>query len=176
VALSVFALLKRFRPAAESIGLTAQQRYFLELTKHEVARSGKPDKIPDYLAIPGLLMVWMTPLIALFGIHLLLRGHDLPGGGFAAGITLTMALIVLYMARGARWVEAHLRVAPVRWIGTGLLLAMATGAAAMLAGAPFLTSWHGSVDVPVLGTLPLTSALVFDVGVFAAVVGSVSLI
>src|SRR6185312_12534252 len=90
-------------------------------------------------------------VLALFALHLYLRGHDLPGGGFVAGITVTMTLIVLYMAAGARWVEARLKVAPVRWIGVGLLLAIATGLAAVVLGKPFLTSHHGHWTVPVLG-------------------------
>src|SRR5699024_12299506 len=132
--------------------------------------------IPDYLAVPGLLIVWIPPLIALSAMQLLPRGHDLPGGAFAAGITLTIALIILYMARGARCVEAHLRVAPVRWIGAGLLLAIATGGAAIGAGAPFLTAYTGAIELPLLGRVPLVSALLFDIGVFAVVVGAVSLI
>ena len=49
---------------------------------------------------------------------LLLRGHDLPGGGFAAGLALAIGFILQYMARGnVRWVEDRLRILPVRWIG-----------------------------------------------------------
>src|SRR5699024_1461075 len=136
----------------------------------------RPEAVPDYLAVPSVIITLMTPLIALFAIHLFLRGHDLPGGGFAAGITLSMALILLYMARGARWVEARLRVAPLDWIGAGLLLAVGTGGAALLAGQPFLTTFHDKVQLPVIGQLPLTSALLFDLGVFAVVVGATSLI
>lgn len=176
VALSVFALLRRFRPAAESVGMTAQQRYFLHIKRRQAGLERKVGVLPDYLAIPSLIITLLAPVIALFGAHLFLRGHDLPGGGFVAGIILTVALIVLYMARGARWVEARLRVAPVRWIGTGLLLAIATGLASVVAGQPFLTSYNAHLQVPVLGTVPLNSALLFDLGVFAVVVGASSLI
>jgi multicomponent K+:H+ antiporter subunit A len=173
VALAVFALLWRFRPAAESIGAPR-------------ARDGAPAPDAghadrnrrawaDQLAIPALLIVLAAPLIALFALHLFLRGHDLPGGGFVAGITVTMTLIVLYMAAGARWVEARLKVAPVRWIGVGLLLAIATGLAAVVLGEPFLTSYHGHWTVPVLGNIPFNSALLFDLGVFAVVSGASAL-
>jgi multicomponent K+:H+ antiporter subunit A len=124
------------------------------------------------MAIPALLILMAAPLIALFALHLFLRGHDLPGGGFVAGITVTMALIVLYMAAGARWVEARLKVAPVRWIGAGLLLAIATGLAAVVLGEPFLTSYHGHWTLPVLGNVAFNSALLFDLGVFAVVSGA----
>jgi len=167
VALAVFALLWRFRPAAESIGPPRQHG--------DVAPARNKHALGDQLAIPALLILMAAPLIALFALHLFLRGHDLPGGGFVAGITVTMTLIVLYMAAGARWVEARLKVAPVRWIGVGLLLAIATGLAAVVLGKPFLTSHHGHWTVPVLGEVPFNSALLFDLGVFAVVSGASAL-
>jgi multicomponent K+:H+ antiporter subunit A len=174
VALSVFALLRRFRPARESVDAPAQQR--LQAAFEATRNGGAPaPAVADYLRIPGLVIQLMAPVIALFGIHLFLRGHDLPGGGFAAGITVSVALILLYMARGARWVEARLRVAPLRWIGLGLLLAVATGLGSMLLGYPFLTSHSRHVMLPLLGELPLASAMAFDLGVFGVVVGATSL-
>ena len=80
-------------------------------------------------------------------MFLLLRGHDLPGGGFVAGITMAVAFILQYMARGTIWVEARLRILPVRWMGVGLLLAGGTGAAAWLFGRPFLTSYFSYADI-----------------------------
>jgi multicomponent K+:H+ antiporter subunit A len=164
VALAVFALLWRFRPAAESIAPPRR--------RGEVAPARNKHALADQMAIPALLILMAAPLIALFALHLFLRGHDLPGGGFVAGITVTMALIVLYMAAGARWVEARLKVAPVRWIGAGLLLAIATGLAAVVLGEPFLTSYHGHWTLPVLGNVAYNSALSFDLGVFAVVSGA----
>jgi multicomponent K+:H+ antiporter subunit A len=174
VALAVFALLWRFRPAVESIG-TPRKRD--EAPVHDEVQVGRErTALADQLAIPGLLILLVAPLITLFALHLFLRGHDLPGGGFVAGITVTMALIVLYMAAGARRVEARLKVAPVRWIGAGLLLAIATGLAAVVLGEPFLTSHHGHWTLPVLGNVPFNSALLFDLGVFAVVSGASALI
>jgi multicomponent K+:H+ antiporter subunit A len=173
VALTVFALLRRFRPAAESTGATAQQR--LQAAWDEANGGEVRPALADYLRIPGLIIQLMAPVIALFGVHLFLRGHDLPGGGFAAGITVSVALILLYMARGARWVETRLRVAPMRWIGAGLLLAVATGLGSMLLGYPFLTSHSGHPVLPLLGELPLATAMLFDLGVFGVVVGATSL-
>src|SRR3546814_7849080 len=104
-----------------------------------------------------MIVQLMFPVILLFGVHLFLRGHDLPGGGFSAGITVSVALILLYMARGARWVEANLRVRPVRWIGVGLLLAAGTGLGSLAFGHPFLTSSFQYAQLPVLGKIPLRS-------------------
>jgi multicomponent K+:H+ antiporter subunit A len=174
VALAVFALLWRFRPAVESLG-SPRQRGDDAPAQDEGRTARSRTALADQLAVPALLVLLAAPLVVLFALHLFLRGHDLPGGGFVAGITVTMALIVLYMAGGARWVEARLRVAPVRWIGAGLLLAIATGVAAIVLGEPFLTSHHGHWTVPVLGDIPLNSAMLFDLGVFAVVSGASAL-
>jgi len=174
VALAVFALLWRFRPAAESIG-SPRQHGDPAPAEDEAQRDRRQTVLADQLAIPALLILLVAPLVVLFALHLFLRGHDLPGGGFVAGIAVTMALIVLYMAGGARWLEARLKVAPVRWIGAGLLLAIATGLAAVVLGDPFLTSHHGHWTLPVLGDVPFNSALLFDLGVFAVVSGASAL-
>jgi multicomponent K+:H+ antiporter subunit A len=121
-------------------------------------------------------MKLMFPFIGLLAVFLFLRGHDLPGGGFVAGLTLSVAFIVQYMAGGARWVEARLRVHPIRWIGVGLLLAAATGCGAWLAGYPFLTSHASHPDLPLIGPVPVASALAFDLGVFLLVLGATVLI
>jgi multicomponent K+:H+ antiporter subunit A len=187
VALTVFALLRRFRPAAESINASQQWQSVRHtnppypVADHSVTdqsgtdQSGIDQSLTDYLMIPGLIIQLMCPVILLFGAHLFLRGHDLPGGGFVAGITVSVALILLYMARGARWVESKLRVRPVRWIGLGLLLAVGTGLASLAFGRPFLTSHFQYAELPLLGRLPLASAIVFDLGVFFLVVGAVTL-
>ena len=59
----------------------------------------------------------LFPVIGTVAVYLLLRGHDLPGGGFVAGLTMAVAIILQYMAGGTSWVEARLRIYPVRWIG-----------------------------------------------------------
>ena len=171
VALTVFALLRRFRPAAESIHVPEQQRQQTALEADEPGRAAD-HSLTDYLMIPGLIIQLMAPVIVLFGMHLFLRGHDLPGGGFVAGITVAVALILLYMARGARWVESHLRVLPLRWIGAGLLLALLTGLGSLAFGRPFMTSHFQYLELPLLGRVPLATALLFDLGVFAVVVGA----
>jgi multicomponent K+:H+ antiporter subunit A len=117
-------------------------------------------------------MQWLFPVIIVFSIYLLLRGHDLPGGGFAAGITMSIGILVQYMAWGTRQVELRLVIRPLRWMGIGLLCAALTGAGAWLAGYPFLSSHFSYADLPILGTVPIASAVLFDLGVFALVVGA----
>jgi multicomponent K+:H+ antiporter subunit A len=171
VALTVYALLRRFRPAAESIPVPEQQ------LAQNLYDDGHPDRqkgdtVRDAMATPALIMGLLFPVIIVAAAFLLLRGHDQPGGGFVAGVTMAVAFILQYMARGTAWVENHLRVLPVRWMGVGLFLAGGTGAAAWLFGQPFLTTYFSYADLGLIGQVPLASALIFDLGVFALVVGS----
>jgi multicomponent K+:H+ antiporter subunit A len=171
VALTVFTLLRRFRPAPESMELPAQQQ---RQNAFDDAREDRErgDTVTQYMFVPSVIMEWLFPVVLTFALYLLARGHDLPGGGFAAGVTASIAIIILYMAGGTRSVEARLNVQPMRWISLGLLCALATGLAAWLFGYPFLTSDFSYLSVPLIGKVPIASALVFDIGVFAVVVGS----
>ena len=81
-------------------------------------------------------MRFMFPVIGLLAGYLLLRGHNLPGGGFVAGLALAVAVILQYMAGGTRWAEDRLSIRPMRWMGAGLLLGGATGAGAWLFAHP----------------------------------------
>jgi multicomponent K+:H+ antiporter subunit A len=175
VALTVFALLRRFRPAEDNSERPVQQQE--QDAIDEVRRDREVgDTLKDYLLVPSVLMRWMFPVIGLFAAYLLLRGHDLPGGGFAAGVTLAIGFLLQYLAGGARWVEERLRILPVRWIALGLLFAMGTGLGAMLFGYPYLTSWFRYTDLPFVGPVPTASVLLFDLGVFGLVVGATVLI
>jgi multicomponent K+:H+ antiporter subunit A len=174
VALTVFALLRRFRPSEESLRPSGQK------VAQEALDEALPDRerghtMAEYLRVPAVIVRLMLPVIVLFAAHLFLRGHDLPGGGFSAGLTVAVALILLYMIAGVRWVESRFRVAPARWIAVGLLVALGTGAGSLALGYPFLTSWFGYLETPV-GRTPLPTALMFDLGVLILVVGATTLI
>ena len=171
VAVTVYALLRRFRPAAESIPVPEQQHSQNLFDEAQPSRR-KGDTIRSAMAVPAFMMSMLFPIIAIAAVFLLLRGHDLPGGGFVAGITMAVAFILQYMARGTVWVEAHLRILPMRWMGIGLLLAACIGAAAWLYDRPFLSSSFSYIEIPWIGSVPLASALLFDLGVFALVVGA----
>ena len=84
VALTVYALLRRFRPAAESIPVPEQQRS-QDLSDEAHPNRRKGDTVKGAMAVPALMMAMLFPVIATMAGFLLLRGHDLPGGGFVAG-------------------------------------------------------------------------------------------
>jgi multicomponent K+:H+ antiporter subunit A len=175
VALTVFALLRRFRPAADSIERPEQQRIQSGF-EQERSADAEGSIVSDFLFLPSVIMRWLFPVMLVTAVYLFLRGHDQPGGGFIAGVTASIAFTLQYLAGGTRWVEDRLRILPVRWIGTGLVLALLTGAGAWLFGYPFLASSFRYLDVPLLGRIPIASALLFDLGVFILVVGATVLI
>ncbi len=171
VALTVFALLRRFRPAADSVGLPEQQR--IQNAFDDAAEDREiGTTVRDYLLVPSVIMQWMFPVTILLAAYLFLRGHDLPGGGFAAGVAMAIGFLLQYLAGGTRWVEDRLRILPVKWIGFGLLMAAFTGLGSWLFGFPFLTSYFQYVDIPYIAKMPAASALLFDLGVFSLVVGA----
>ena len=175
VGLTVFALLRRFRPASDSLADPQPKKAQNALDRRREHRD-EGDTLRETMLIPRVVMRWMFPFILLFAAHLFLRGHDLPGGGFAAGVAVAIAFVLQYMASGARWVEERLAIRPIVWIGVGLLIAVASGAGAWIFGYPFLTSWFQYADLPILGRVPLASAVAFDLGVVVLVVGATVLI
>ncbi|WP_455477840.1 monovalent cation/H+ antiporter subunit A [Bartonella sp. B10] len=175
VSLTVFALLRRFRPAPESIDAPFQQRIQRAFDTAQPDRN-VGDTVSDYLAIPSVIMCWLFPVIIAFAIYLFMRGHDLPGGGFAGGVTLAIGFILQYLARDIRWVESRLKILPLRWIGFGLLLSVATGLGSCFFGYPFLTSFFQYIHFPLVGNIPIASAFLFDFGVFSLVLGATVLI
>jgi multicomponent K+:H+ antiporter subunit A len=175
VGLTVYALLRRFRPTQESVRTPVQQQVQNAYDKRQEGRVGG-DTLTDYLLVPRVVVEWLFPAILVLALYLLIRGHDAPGGGFAAGITMSIALVLQYMAAGTRSVEERLRVRPLSWMGAGLLLSLGTGLGAWVFGRPFLTSWFRYVDIPIIGDVPLATALLFDLGVFFLVVGSTTLV
>jgi multicomponent Na+:H+ antiporter subunit B len=109
----------------------------------------------------------LMPLLLLYGIFLLLRGHNAPGGGFAGGLVVAAAYSLSSFAFGPAAARRALIVDPSRLIGAGLLLALGSGLLPVLGGKPFLTAQWLS---PAMG---LGTPLTFDLGVFCVVIGVV---
>jgi multicomponent K+:H+ antiporter subunit A len=175
VALTVYALLRRFRPADDSFEMPEQQRIQNRFDEERPERS-LGDTVRDYMLVPSVIMQWMFPVVLTLAVYLFMRGHDMPGGGFSAGLTLSIAFLLQYLAGGTRWAEDRIRILPLRWIGLGLLTAVTTGIGSWLLGYPFLTSHSRYLDLPLIGKIPAATALLFDLGVFSLVVGSTVLI
>jgi multicomponent K+:H+ antiporter subunit A len=114
----------------------------------------------------------LLPLALVVSLYILLRGHNLPGGGFIAGLVTAVALILQYVASGVVWTRERLRFDYIKLTASGVLIATLTGVASWWFAHPFLTSTFEYVHLPLLGKFELASAMVFDVGVYLTVVGS----
>jgi multicomponent K+:H+ antiporter subunit A len=173
VALTVYALLRRFRPPAEAIEQPQQQQ---ALPADVVTDLVKPHTAEDaergYMMVPAVIARLLLPVAVVIALHLFVRGHNEPGGGFVAGLVIAIALLTQYMVTGTQWLESHARLHPARWIASGLFLAMGTGLVALGIGYPFLTTHTAHATWPVIGEVHLPSATFFDLGVFSVVVGS----
>jgi len=177
VALTVYALLRRFRPARETMDLPEQQRAIPpDLDTDLLNPRYAADTAVGYLMVPAVLVRLLLPFAVLVAAYLFMRGHNEPGGGFVAGLVLSVALLLQSIISGTHWVEAHLSLRPRRWIATGLLFALVTGLGPLAWGFPFLTSHTAHFTLPLIGEVHVPSALFFDIGVFALVIGSTLLI
>jgi multicomponent K+:H+ antiporter subunit A len=117
----------------------------------------------------------LLPLALVVGFYIFLRGHNQPGGGFIAGLVVAIAFLMQYMASGYGWSQERARFDPHALIGAGVIVAGLTGLGSLLFGRPFLTSSFGHFHLPLVGDIELATAIVFDAGVFLAVVGTVML-
>ncbi|KPL51951.1 cation:proton antiporter [Prosthecomicrobium hirschii] len=130
------------------------------------------DRHPLLLAMATRVLL---PLALATGLFIFLRGHNLPGGGFVAGLVVAIAILMQSMANGYAWTAGRMTLDAHALIGAGVLIAGATGLAALAFGAPFLTSSFGHFHLPLVGDIELASAMGFDLGVFLTVVGVVLL-
>jgi len=131
-------------------------------------------KLPETARQSLLLQViasLLLPVAIMVSIYFYVRGHNLPGGGFIAGLIFAVALLLQYVAFGQARAEAAFKLDYGKWVGWGLLACGLTGIGSWLVGFPFLTSTFKYFSVPLIGTVPVASAMFFDLGVFLCVIG-----
>lgn len=114
---------------------------------------------------------YLVPVLFLFSIYLLTRGHNEPGGGFVGGLVAGSAFALYAIAHSLEEARALLRISTRKLIGLGLLVALSSGLVALLYGKPFMTGIWSDLRLPVLGKIGTVS--VFDIGVFISVLGVV---
>ena len=112
---------------------------------------------------------FLLPLLLLFSLFLLWRGHNEPGGGFVGGLVAAAAIALYALAAGVNQAQRLLRLDLRTLMGLGLLCAIGAGLWGMAAGVPLLTGLWLSWPVPVIGKVG--TPLLFDVGVYLIVVG-----
>ena len=147
--------------ATAAIGVRGLLRFAADgRLRHEPVQ---PVDSPIFRTAARLLM----PLLLLFSVFLLLRGHNQPGGGFVGGLVAAAAFALYAIAFGVQRARQALLVKPMTLLGAGLLIALVSGLPAVLRGQPFLTALWAP------GPLPLGTPALFDVGVFLVVAGVV---
>lgn len=118
----------------------------------------------------------LLPMALLISVFIFLRGHNLPGGGFIAGLITAVALILQYVSHGVTWAQQRQPFSYHGIAGLGVMIAGLTGLGSWLFGRPFLTSAFGHFHLPLVGEFELATAMLFDLGVYLAVVGATLLI
>lgn len=114
---------------------------------------------------------FMILVIFVFSIYLFFTGHHAPGGGFIAGLMTSGALLLMAIAFGGESVSRVLPFDLRLLIGAGLSIAILTGIGAILFDVPFLSHTFGYVNLPLFGRTELSTAVLFDLGVYLTVVG-----
>ncbi|SHJ97605.1 Na(+)/H(+) antiporter subunit B [Desulforamulus aeronauticus] len=114
----------------------------------------------------------VTFIILTFAIYLFLAGHHEPGGGFIGGLVIASALTLLYLAFDIETVREGLPVDFKVVAAVGVFIAVATGMGSILFDQPFLSQAFGYFNLPIFGKTELATAVLFDLGVALAVVGT----
>ncbi|WP_264578666.1 monovalent cation/H+ antiporter subunit A [Sphingobium sp. B8D3A] len=161
-ALTIFALLQ---PATRGAAGARLRAWLPDLIR-------SPERHPMMFVVATRLLL---PLAMMVGIYIFLRGHNLPGGGFIAGLIISIAVLMQYMASGFEWAEQRRKFDEHLMIGLGVIIAALTGIGSLVFGAPLFTSAFGYVTLPVIGTFELATAMLFDIGVAMTVIGAVML-
>jgi multicomponent K+:H+ antiporter subunit A len=161
-ALVIFALLQ---PAARGVSGQRLRQWVADLPR-------SPERHPMMFVVATRLLL---PLAVMVGLYIFLRGHNSPGGGFIAGLVVSIALLMQYMASGFEWADQRRQIDENALIGCGVIIAALTGVGSLLFGAPLFTSAFGYVTLPIVGTFELATAMLFDIGVAMTVIGAAML-
>jgi multicomponent Na+:H+ antiporter subunit B len=119
---------------------------------------------------------YLLPLLLLFSIFLLLRGHNEPGGGFVGGLVAAAAFALYALAADVPSARRALQITPHTLMASGLLVALGSGVFPLFLGREFLTMYWADLHLPLLGDLEVGTPLFFDIGVYLVVLGAVLLI
>jgi multicomponent K+:H+ antiporter subunit A len=152
--------------------LIAKMRIYMP-TRDDKGRAWSNDPHPMMFEMVSQSLL---PLALLVSAYIFLRGHNLPGGGFIAGLITAVAIIQQYIAHGVQWIKPRVKIDYQWLIAGGILIATTTGLGSWIFDKPFLSTWFDYFNLPWVGEFELASAMLFDLGVYLTVVGAVMLI
>ncbi|WP_017577141.1 DUF4040 family protein [Nocardiopsis kunsanensis] len=144
------------------------------LPVHQARKPSVPVTNPVFEAVPNTVLMrtvakYLLPILVVWSLYLLVRGHNEPGGGFIGGLVGGSAFALTYLAASSD-AAARIRLAYPTIIGSGVLVALGTGLLGFLEGS-FLLPLHAEIPLPGGEYFHFTTALIFDVGVYLVVVG-----
>jgi len=117
----------------------------------------------------------IVAIMLVFSVYICLRGHNEPGGGFIGGLIAASAVAILGMALGPAEARRALRLDPLAIAGFGVFIAGLSGLLSLFTGSPFMTSIWLYLDLGQT-TVPLSTPMVFDIGVYLVVFGTIAAI
>jgi multicomponent K+:H+ antiporter subunit A len=148
----------------------------LPLLIPKIDSEGRPWAKERYPVLLASISQSLLPLALLVSFYIFLRGHNLPGGGFIAGLVTAVAFILQYIAHGSIWIAERLTINYRKIIASGIAVALLPGVGSWFFDRPFMTTWFDYFHIPFIGEIELASALIFDLGVYITVVGSTLMI
>jgi multicomponent Na+:H+ antiporter subunit B len=128
-------------------------------------------KEPNDVIIRSVTKVAVV-IIFTFAINLFISGHHYPGGGFIGGLTFASALILLFLSFDIESVRKNIPIDFKILAAVGVLVSVLTGVGSIVFAAPFLSQAFGYFNLPIFGKTELATAVIFDVGVALAVIGT----
>lgn len=117
----------------------------------------------------------IVAIMLVFSVYICLRGHNEPGGGFIGGLIAASAIAILGMSGGAEATRQALRLDPLSIAGFGVFIAALSGLLSLFTGSPFMTSIWLYLELGET-TVPLSTPMMFDIGVYFVVFGTISAI
>lgn len=112
---------------------------------------------------------YLFPILVLFSLFLLIRGHYEPGGGFVGGLVAASSVILYLITEGVEKTKRLMKFEPVYYVAGGLAISLLSGLVPVILGMPLLTGTWSNIEAPVLGKLG--TPIVFDIGVYFLVLG-----
>ena len=114
---------------------------------------------------------YVSSLLVFFAFVALLRGHNNPGGGFIGGLLAALAIVFYSFAFDRRQVQENLKIKPTGYVAIGLAFVLSSLLPSLLKSQELMKGVWVSIPLGILGELKVGSPLLFDIGVFMAVIG-----